>query len=170
MFRKCKHFFLIFVLIFLKTAEMALKMNRIHCLLACLLAAASCQIPESERVPSVFTVTFATPTPEPLQESVQVDIRCDLHWTAQLSDESWGVIEVLNIQEGQGGQLLLKRAPTWPSPRARTPSSSRPAKASSASPSPRKGWSTSSIHAPLPCRAPRPIRLRSVRPRPGLPG
>ena len=87
---------------------MALKMNRIHCLLACLLAAASCQIPESERVPSVFTVTFATPTPEPLQESVQVDIRCDLHWTAQLSDESWGVIEVLNIQEGQGGQLLLK--------------------------------------------------------------
>ena len=89
---------------------MTLKMSEIRYALACLLAAvaASCQIPESERIPAVFTLTPETLTPAALTEGIQIIVECDLHWTVQLLDPEWGSIEYGSIQEGKGGEFRFQ--------------------------------------------------------------
>lgn len=87
-----------------------LKISAIRIILAMFAAgfAASCETPESERIPSVFTITPSALTPGALEESVLVNVECDLHWTVQLENDSWGSISVQSVQEGIGGQFLLK--------------------------------------------------------------
>ena len=89
---------------------MTLKMSGIRYALACLLAAvaASCQIPESERIPAVFTLTPETITPPALTEGIQIIVECDLHWSVQLLDPEWGSIEYGSIQEGKGGEFRFQ--------------------------------------------------------------
>ena len=89
-----------------------LKQNSIRLLSGLLTAAAvaSCQIPESERIPSVFEIQPSSISALALGAGVEVSVRCDLHWTAELEDPSWAGLEVTSVKDGEGGTLRIKCA------------------------------------------------------------
>lgn len=71
------------------------------------LGVAACQAPESERVPDVFEIAPSTTSPTALQSSIIVQVRCDLHWTVELLDSSWGSVKVDHVIEGGGGTFIF---------------------------------------------------------------
>lgn len=73
-------------------------------LTASLLAGAllSCK-PESERTPKQFDVTLSNTELNALQTVVAVNVQCDLNWKVELSDPSWGQVDILSYSEGIGG-------------------------------------------------------------------
>lgn len=80
-----------------------------HWLGAALLAflAFSCEFPESERMPEVMEMTILDTNPTALTTSLLVQVKCDLHWTVELEDSSWGSVEVTQITEGSGGTCTV---------------------------------------------------------------
>lgn len=80
-----------------------------HLLFAGLLAGAvfSCQVPESQKEPQIFEVKVKE-NPTALESSIEVSVSCDLHWTAELKDSSWGSVEVTQVKEGSGGTFVFK--------------------------------------------------------------
>lgn len=71
------------------------------------LFAFSCQVPESEREPEFLEITPAKSNPSALDASITVNVRCDLHWSAELLDTSWGSIKDSKVTEGTGGSFTL---------------------------------------------------------------
>ena len=67
----------------------------------------SCEFPESERMPEVLEMTILDTHPAALTTSVLVQVKCDLHWTVELEDSSWGKVEVTQVTEGSGGTCTL---------------------------------------------------------------
>ena len=72
------------------------------------LGVVSCQVPESERVPEVLEIIPASTNPNALQSTLEVTVRCDLHWTAELLDSSWGSVKVTQVTEGSGGTFTFE--------------------------------------------------------------
>lgn len=70
--------------------------------------ALSCEVPESERTPELLSLSPSSESPSALTESITVKIFCDLHWTVELSDSSWGIVEVTETTEGTGGTVTFK--------------------------------------------------------------
>lgn len=68
----------------------------------------SCQVPESERTPEVLEMSPSSANPSALQSAVSVTVRCDLHWTAELLDSSWGSVKVTQVTEGSGGTFSFE--------------------------------------------------------------
>lgn len=75
------------------------------------LSAASCVLPESERVPEIFQMNPSATTLTAFQTSVSVTVQCDLSWKASLQDASWGSIEVKSENPGTGGSFLITFQP-----------------------------------------------------------
>ena len=71
------------------------------------LFAFSCQIPESEREPEVLEMIPSKTNPSALESSITVQVKCDLHWSVELEDSSWGSVKVTLVSEGSGGSFSL---------------------------------------------------------------
>lgn len=80
-----------------------------HLMAAGLMACAvfACQQPESEKEPQVLEVKVKE-NPNALESSIEVTVNCDLHWTAQVKDSSWGSVEVTEVKDGTGGTFVFK--------------------------------------------------------------
>lgn len=75
------------------------------------LAAVSCVLPESERVPEVFQMHLSATDLSAFQTDISVTVQCDLHWKAQLEDPSWGSIAIKSESEGTGGSFVVTLKP-----------------------------------------------------------
>lgn len=71
------------------------------------LFAFSCQVPESERTPEILEIFPSATNPSALESSITVQVKCDLHWTAELQDNSWGSVKVTLVTEGSGGTFTF---------------------------------------------------------------
>lgn len=71
----------------------------------------SCVLPESERVPEVFQMNPSATDLSAFQTSISVTVQCDLHWTAQLQDPSWGSIAIKSEKESTGGSFMVTLQP-----------------------------------------------------------
>ena len=72
---------------------------------ACL--AFSCLLPESQRMPEVLELTLSEDNPSALATSIDVNVKCDLHWTLELEDSSWGSVTTTLVSEGSGGTCTV---------------------------------------------------------------
>lgn len=72
---------------------------------ACL--AFSCLLPESQRMPEVLELTLSDDNPSALATSIDVNVKCDLHWTLELEDSSWGSVTTTLVSEGSGGTCTV---------------------------------------------------------------
>lgn len=64
--------------------------------------------PESEMTPEVLNLNPETTTLGALDSQVSVKVDCDLHWTVELLDPSWGEIVIQEVVHKTGGTLLFK--------------------------------------------------------------
>jgi hypothetical protein len=69
---------------------------------------ASCQIPESERIPEVLEMIPQSTSISAMETEVSVSVNCDLHWNVELQDPSWGEVEIKTVEDGTGGTFLFK--------------------------------------------------------------
>ncbi len=67
----------------------------------------SCALPESERMPEVMEMFLTDEKPSALISSINVQVKCDLHWTVELEDKSWGSVAVTLVSEGSGGTCTV---------------------------------------------------------------
>lgn len=74
---------------------------------AILAGLASCT-PESEMMPELLEMEITTPEINALQTEVNVTVRCDLQWTAEVAETSWGSIEILSQNKGKGGSFVVR--------------------------------------------------------------
>ena len=76
--------------------------------MALLVCSVSCLKPESERVPEILQITSRTTgNLSPFGAQIWISVKCDLHWKAELEDDSWGHIEVQSLSEGKGGEFVV---------------------------------------------------------------
>ena len=78
---------------------------RILAAIALAVLAFSCQVPESEREPEVLEMIPSQTNPSALESSITVQVKCDLHWSVELEDSSWGTVKVTLVNEGSGGSF-----------------------------------------------------------------
>lgn len=83
--------------------------KQIHWAAAALLASLvfSCTMPESEKMPDVLLMTLSDENPSALATSIDVNVKCDLHWTLELEDSSWGSVTTTLVSEGSGGTCTV---------------------------------------------------------------
>ena len=76
--------------------------------LALLLIPVSCLKPESERVPEILQITARNADKVgAFNAQISVTVKCDLHWKAELKDDSWGSISVQSVSDGKGGEFVV---------------------------------------------------------------
>lgn len=72
------------------------------------LAALACQS-ESEKMPEVLRLLPEKTTLGALETEVSVVVECDLKtWTVELSDPSWGEVEIQTVTKKSGGTLVFR--------------------------------------------------------------
>lgn len=88
---------------------MSIKFNaRVLCFLFPVLAALSCEN-ESEKIPEVLRLLPEKTTLGALETEVSVNVECDLkNWTVELSDPSWGEVEIQTVVKRSGGTLVFR--------------------------------------------------------------
>lgn len=76
-------------------------------------AAVGCEILDFDayKTPEMLVIQPATKTPNALQQSVQVDILCDIKWKVELSDASWAAVENLVVGKDGKGSFTLTLSP-----------------------------------------------------------
>lgn len=84
--------------------------KRLHVLAAAVLSflAFSCQVPEAEREPEILDIIPSKTNPSALESSITAQVRCDLHWSVELEDSSWGTVKVNLVNEGSGGSITFE--------------------------------------------------------------
>lgn len=82
----------------------------LHVLAAAVLSflAFSCQVPEAEREPEILDIISSKTNPSALESSITAQVRCDLHWSVELEDSSWGTVKVNLVNEGSGGSITFE--------------------------------------------------------------
>jgi hypothetical protein len=88
-------------------------MRKISILILAAVMAAGCEILDFDafRTPEMLVIQPATKTPGALQQSVQVDVLCDIKWKVELSDASWAAVENTVIGKDGKGSFTLTLTP-----------------------------------------------------------
>lgn len=96
---------------FVNLAEHYINMKILNYIFGSVLLAVlvSCVKPESERMPEVFQITArGADKLSPFNAEISVFVSCDFHWNAELEDASWGSINIKYLNEGKGGEFIVK--------------------------------------------------------------